>query len=85
MFSQGQNDSNLDRQIAIEAQDRELAKVLQEQERARARKAKEKARQKAALQQQQATKASSFFFLNWIWFDLIIAIQTNSSLNFNPI
>lgn len=57
-FLQGQNDNNLDRQIAIEAQDRELAKLLQEQERIRARKARERARQRAALAQQQDMKVS---------------------------
>lgn len=42
-----------DRQLAIEAQDKELAKLLQDRERAKAKRARERARQRALLKKQQ--------------------------------
>lgn len=42
-----------EKQVAIEAQDRELAKVLQEQERARIRRAKQRAREKRRQRREQ--------------------------------
>jgi len=44
---------DLDRLMAIEAQDKELARMLQERERAKAKRARERAKQKAVLKKQQ--------------------------------